>query len=142
MAVLLRPRDVYGRFVKQLRSAVARIPPGKTLVFQKKLSLEALRKLVLLTPVDTGRARGGWILQVGAPSRWIPGKQNVDPDGESTVMTGRQFLEELQPFGAVFISNNVEYILHLEHGTSKQAPQGMLKLTVHALLSMFRRNVT
>ena len=43
--------------------------PDEVVLFQKKMVLEALRRLTSKTPVDTGRAKGNWQTSIGAPIR-------------------------------------------------------------------------
>lgn len=71
-----------------------------------KTTLDAHRELVLATPVDTGQARQGW---------------------EATTPT-----EEGQ---VGIVENNVEHIVYLNDGHSKQAPTGF----VEAIVDKFNR---
>ena len=99
-----------------------------SLLFQKRLALEGLKRVVNRTPVDTGRARGGW--QVGR-SDSESDNGNIDGGGASTVASGLSVIDRISiPFGTIVIFNNVEYIVFLEEGSSAQAPQGMVDLTV------------
>lgn len=101
------------------------------LQFQKRLALEGLRRVVQRTPVDTGRARGGW--QVAAIANDAAGG-DPDPSGSSTVSAGLSIIDAITiPFGTIVIFNNVEYIVFLEEGSSQQAPQGMVALTIAEL---------
>ena len=105
-------------------------------VMQKKVVLEALRRLVEKTPVDTGRARGNWQVTIASPAE---GQVEVtDSDGAATLVKGLASLIGLPNFQIVWISNNVDYIEKLEHGGSKQAPEGMLAITFEELRNMFR----
>jgi len=106
-------------------------------LLQRTLALEALRRLVLRTPVRTGRARGGWQLAINArPKGQIDDK---DKKGAATIGKGLEKLGSL-PFGCVvWIANNVEYIVRLEEGHSKkQAPKGMFRVTVNDLIQIMR----
>jgi len=102
----------------------------------RKIVLEALRRLVMKTPVDTGRARGGWQVTIGSPAEGQTGKQ--DKEGRETIAKGLPALKDFDPYQIVWISNNVDYIEFLEHGSSEQAPAGMLAITVEELRTMFR----
>lgn len=110
--------------------------PKEAIAFQKKIVLEALRKLVMRTPVDTGRAKGNWQVSIGDP---LIGKlETLDKEGQETVAKGLAAIADLPPYQVVWISNNLDYIELLEDGRSKQAPNGMLKLTVAELRQMFQ----
>jgi hypothetical protein len=112
------------------------MPTNLIVPFHKKITFEAAKRLIQRTPVDTGRARGGWITTVGAPSTQVGGED--DKQGDSTLKKSVAALSNLTPFQVIYITNNVEYIEVLENGHSKQAPRGMLKTTVHDLAQMFK----
>jgi hypothetical protein len=104
--------------------------------FQKKIVLEALRRLAFRTPVDTGRARGNWQVTIKMPAQGtLP---LCDKTGDEVVAKGVAAISLLPPGQVVWISNNVEYIEFLEEGSSRQAPHGMLRVTVEELRSLFR----
>lgn len=123
--------------------------PQKASVFQKKIALEALRGLVFMTPVDTGRARGNWQVDIDAIPLTVIGSRE-EYKGRKASKTdiqteefreGQMKILGMQPNAAghvIFIVNNVEYIIYLEEGRSKtQAPDGMRDVTFQNLLEMF-----
>jgi hypothetical protein len=86
-------------------------------------TLELFRGVILATPVDKGRARGGWTTSVGAPAA---SPERLDPSGNSAVSE----VIEKTPEGAgqvTYLSNDLPYIMALEEGSSKQAPEGMIR---------------
>ena len=99
--------------------------------FQKRIALEALGRVVQKTPVDTGRARGGW--QAGErDSEAETGR--LDTLGGATEAAGLSAINAVsEPFGVIVIFNNVRYIVFLEEGSSQQAPQGMVATTIREL---------
>ena len=120
-----------------------------------KIGLEALRRIVLRTPVDTGRARGNWQVSIGSPIETVV--ETMDPSGQQVIEDGTRIIadwsmsspsivsgvltavqKDLGAFPTVWISNNVPYILWLEDGSSKQAPAGMVGLTIQELEGMFQ----
>lgn len=118
------------QFVLDIDKFVEGRVPSEVLLIQKKLALEALRRLVFKTPRKTGRAAGNWQVELGASPE---GERLMeDPIGE-----GLAKLAELDPYETVFIGNNVPYIEFLENGSSKQAPEGMVAVTVAELREMF-----
>ena len=76
------------------------------------------------TPFDTGRARAGWIWQTHSKSNWIPPKGHYPQFGPPPVVSSFALGDTL------YLANNVEYIKVLEDGWSKQAPAGMVKVTL------------
>jgi len=119
-------------FNRELTTLAKRLPAESVKVLQRKIVLEALSRIVLKTPVDTGRARGNWQTTV-----------NTSPDDEKLssdpVADGLGAIAKVPDFAIVYITNNVPYIVYLESGTvSKQAPQGMVAITVEELRGMFQ----
>jgi len=87
-------------------------------------TLELFRGVILATPVDTGRARGNWQTAPGSP---VAGETDrLDKSGGEAIAE----VESKTPQGAgqvTYLSNNLPYIVQLEEGSSKQAPEGMVK---------------
>jgi len=94
---------------------------------------------VQTTPVDTGRARGNWRVQIGAPNVDAD-EDDFDPDGSVTAAEGAAVASTWKIGDApIYISNNVRYITFLDQGSSAQAPNGISALAVQAGLDVFRR---
>jgi hypothetical protein len=83
-----------------------------------------LRRVVMKSPVKTGRFRGNWQVGVGVmPSGEL---DTVDASGSSTIALGVSHVPQ-QAAGAVyFIANNLPYAQALEDGHSTQAPPGAM----------------
>ncbi len=103
--------------------------PGRRNVLNG-LAFEFLGRVIKRTPVDTGRARGGWasyLLANGKPvakqgTGWAQGvKEGLFVESFS----GRE--------GSIALVNAVPYIVFLEFGYSQQAPQGMMRLTLREM---------
>ncbi|WP_236225551.1 hypothetical protein [Pseudomonas pseudonitroreducens] len=76
------------------------------------------------TPVDTGRARGNWVTTTDKPAQ---GEINREDKSGSAVISE---IVTKTPEGAgqeTFMSNSLPYIDKLEYGSSKQAPNGMVR---------------
>lgn len=124
----------------------------------KKIGLEALRRIVMKTPVGNpdlwkkppkvtparpryvgGRARANWMVTINVPP--IGMRDLKDPSGSSTVSDGAGTIASIPPEAAldteIHITNNLPYIVALEKGHSRQAPRGMVQLTVAELNAMF-----
>jgi hypothetical protein len=94
----------------------------------KKISMMALRGVVLKSPVDTGRFRGNWNVSIGAAD-WST-TEEVDKDGSDTLMKGNAVIRSIPEYKVIWICNGLPYARALETGWSKQAPAGMVALTV------------
>lgn len=80
-------------------------------------------RLVQRTPVDTGRARAGWYIE-GEPSEWKPAPGEYEKaKAEAAAVISQEVLklEALSKADVIYIMNNVEYILPLEVGWSRQS---------------------
>lgn len=91
--------------------------------FIRLIALDLYSRITKRTPVDTGRARAGWAISVNAPSNYVP------PEG-TAVQLVQSDLSGFNLDQVIYIVNNVNYIVYLEDGTSKQAPAGMVAISM------------
>lgn len=98
------------------------------------LVAELLSMIVRSTPVKDGYARGGWYVTTGRAGTSAP--RAPDKDGGLTILAGIMALRGASPFKDVFINNDVPYIEDLENGSSGQAPEGMVRVSLSAFKSM------
>lgn len=104
----------------------------EALLIVRKIVIDAYARIVDRTPIDTGRARASWQFGVNAEP---DGKV---PDGDykakiaGIVAENVAQIAEASP-GKWFIANHLDYIEALEAGWSKQAPAGMVGLTLREL---------
>lgn len=85
-------------------------------------------ELIFRTPVDTGRARANWQLGVNAINKKV-NLNTFDPEGDATSNKLYSLIPKNVLGLSIYIANSVPYIYDLENGRSKQAPNGMIKLT-------------
>lgn len=100
-----------------------------------------LQAIVLPTPVDEGRARSNWLVTVGSPSGitiepHVKGSKGSTGDANVRV-TIEQGTAQIGTYaspdqGAVYISNNLPYIVRLNQGWSAQAPAGFVEIGIAA----------
>ena len=78
------------------------------------------QRLVQRTPMDTGRARAGWHIEA-QEDEWAP------PEGDYRNQISRRIAEEVNKLPAltkadvIYVMSNIQYILPLEAGWSKQS---------------------
>lgn len=89
----------------------------------RKATLRLFRSVVLRTPVDTGRARANWNVSFGAADYSVTVSTN-----QARGLAEAEKALALPVGGITYISNGLPYIRLLEHGYSRQAPQGMVRL--------------
>lgn len=107
------------------------------------LCLEISRRVIMRTPVDTGRARGSWVSGFGAvPS----GQGGIDKGGSSTLGAVSGVVAGYVLGKTFYLVSNLPYINVLEYGRypnppkggsgktsggfSIQAPRGMVRVTL------------
>lgn len=107
-----------------------------TNLFVQRVGLEVLQRVVLKTPVDTGRARGGWDVGFGVPSSFVPGDQHRrkfknsknekkreaeftargSSGGARSLARSTEKISNSRLGPHMILTNNVEYIEVLERG--------------------------
>lgn len=112
---------------KNLRSWIVKATGEDVAKLKKKVAVVLLREVVKRTPVDTGWARMHWRVDETGSSD-LPGSA---PAGS----TAGQYADSapaasnalaLSGRGAIYIYNNVPYIVPLENGHSKQMGKGQM----------------
>ena len=108
--------------------AWASLTTSQVRTVRRMIALKVFRRVILRTPVDTGRARANWQATVGSP---VQGPiDSVDPTGAGSVSTILPAIGAVQGDEPIFLTNNLPYIERLETGWSQQAPAGMVAITV------------
>jgi len=86
------------------------------------------RSCIAKSPVDTGRFRGNWQFGIGAANT-ANGSPSDKSGGASEIRIVNGVMSA-QMGTKLFVTNSLPYARRLEYGHSKQAPQGMVRLTV------------
>lgn len=113
------------------------LPPKVIVLLHKKIALEALKRVVQKSPVDTGRFRGNWMASIGVKSTDASGQN--DPSGSSSLGRGSAVIGNIQPYTVIYLTNNLPYAERLENGWSKRAPQGMVTVTAAEIKAHFAK---
>lgn len=99
----------------------------------QKITFELFRDVVLMSPVDTGRFRGNWTVARGNPD--FTTSERTDKSASAAVAAEALNL----PVGSiVWLANGLPYARALEYGHSKQAPHGMVRLSLARLYKHLR----
>lgn len=109
-------------------------------------------KVVRISPVDTGLFRGNWQLTVDEETSGVLARE--DQTGDSTVAAIASKANKLTAGQVAYILNHVEYGYDLEYGTyngptakvteegfSRQAPEGMVRVTASRFTSIVNEAV-
>jgi hypothetical protein len=164
--------DTYREWDVDLRRAEKALVPGEILKLQRRLVFLTLgaavelapgrfrrvRGIILMTPVDTGRARGSWNVSLGRPdpSYSLTGPRRRPPG----VAEATAAMRGLGVYQEVWIASGLPYMPMLEYGgypdppehgswdkrarkwvvksvggRSRQAPQGMVRVTWQGVLA-------
>ena len=94
--------------------------------FVRKTAIDLTTSIIKSTPVDTGRARANWFVSFESAIEDITDDTNSAKalsNATNTILKGK--------IGKyIYIQNNLDYIVGLEYGKSKQAAQGMVRINV------------
>jgi hypothetical protein len=121
-------------FDKALDAAIAALPEMANDI-KIRSALDLMNRIILMTPVDTGRARGNWQLTQRSPAEGEIPENDANVSSAETppsaiMKQAEQTATGSQPGDDIWISNNLPYIEVLEEGHSKQAPHGMVALAL------------
>lgn len=121
---------------------MAELAVGEMRAMIVKAILNGFGRLVQSTPQDTGRAQAGWQISGDASvADYMPplirrpkGREDVEKVGGSDILPEYvDIIRKAVPSGmdlteadVIYIVNNVEYVMMLEAGWSKQAPRGFI----------------
>ena len=104
----------------------------------RKIGLEVYSSVVMRSPVDTGRFRGNWNVSL---ANFDPSVSELtDKEGAASIARASISIADYKG-GSIYISNNLPYAKRLEDGWSKQAPVGMLRITVVEFQQMVNKVV-
>lgn len=93
----------------------------------QKIALEAFTRVILRSPVDTGRFRGNWLVSIGSAQGGFT--EDVDPSGVIIISDVKETVLTLKAGQTIYLVNNLPYARRLEYGYSTQAPEGMVRIT-------------
>lgn len=120
------------QFNKALEDFAKKAIPAQVTALQKKIALDVVAGAVQLTPVDSGRARGGWQAVIGEGTDEKLDRK--DKTGRETIADASGVIAKVPDFDVITIQNNVEYIGFIEEGTDKMPPVGMVRRTVQRVI--------
>ena len=101
----------------------------------RAFGLHGLTSLVLKTPVDTGRLRGGWAITIGRASD--ANSTRLDKAGSSTISSGKTQIANANFGDVLILQNNVEYGIFINDGTPRIRPHRMVERTADELQNLF-----
>lgn len=107
----------------------------------RKIAFDLFSAIVKKTPVDTGRARSSWTVGVGYPNTSVAPETKRKRSAARATEKSLSQLRKLARFKlgqSIYLLNNLDYVIFLEEGSSKQAPYGMVRLSIGEIRAQFR----
>lgn len=104
----------------------------------RQATLQLLGSILLRSPVDTGRFRGNWNAGIDQPNRatndrvypgGTPEARGAAASAEAQVRA-RTVLNTFTSGEQIWLSNGLPYAIELEYGHSKQAPSGLVRVSI------------
>ena len=86
-----------------------------------------------------GRFRANWQIGIGAANESVT--DDIDRAGGATIARLTAVAKAAKAGGVIYITNSLPYADRLERGHSKQAPQGMVRLTMLDLPDALRASL-
>jgi hypothetical protein len=85
-------------------------------------------RIIKKTPVDEGTLRGNWQASIGQPVQTTI--ERMDKNGKASASDVAREGQRLNIGSVFYMTNNLPYAAAIEFGSSKQAPQGMMRIEV------------
>lgn len=114
-------------FEKSIENFIKKAKKNPELVV-RQVTIKLYSQIILASPVDTGRFRMNWQATYGSPATGII--IGDDPSGSRAIARATNFVMNSPEWDEFRFTNNLPYAERLEYGYSRQAPQGMVRVTV------------
>jgi hypothetical protein len=103
----------------------------------RKVTQGMFKRVIMRSPVDTGRFRGNWQTAIGSvPSGTLDLDDKI---GKATVAKSEAVTMGVKAGDTITLVNNLPYGPRLENGWSGQAPNGMVSLTAQKFQQVVRQ---
>ncbi|UOX39700.1 hypothetical protein [Escherichia phage vB_EcoS_SCS31] len=128
-------------FEKSIADWINRADKGFEIVVANTVTKTA-NAIVDLFPVDTGRFKANWQITANSPAQ-----QSVIDYDKTRDQTKRALARQARAVArangtkVIYITNRLDYSIHLEYGGSGQAPTGILGLLQAGLVRYFQEAV-
>lgn len=90
--------------------------------------IDLAQKVIVRSPVDTGRFRNNWNSSIGTPNSATTTAS--DASGSKAKAQAVNTIKSMDMGSTFYMTNNLPYAKRLEFGYSDQAPSGMVRITV------------
>lgn len=114
----------------------------RKVTMNKAIAMTAIRlgtNIIERTPVDTGRAKGNWMSAYGSADT---GTSESRSGSQAIAALSVKFtVAEVGRNSSIYITNSLPYVQKLEYGSSKQAPNGMVRISIAEFRDILTREV-
>jgi hypothetical protein len=115
-------------------------------MFIKQIAIEAFRRVIDRTPIDTGRLCGNWVPSFDTPAYEVSSRGDIT--GAATVARMTRAVMSFPMFKSMYMTNSLPYAAVVEYGLypnppksgtktaggfSKKAPAGMVRITAEEI---------
>ena len=110
---------------------------GQTEIMARKVMLDLFSRVIMKSPVDTGRFRANWNVGYGSPDT------TTTNSTDSALGKVTKEIVSAELGGKIYLSNSLPYSHVLEFGRasgkpgSLQAPQGMVRISLIEITSVY-----
>ncbi len=94
----------------------------------RKIALDLFRRVIMKSPVLSGRFKGNWQVAIGSIPAGVLAID--DKSGTATISKMTAAVLGLKAGQVIYLVNNLAYARKLEYGHSKQAPAGVVRTTL------------
>jgi hypothetical protein len=94
----------------------------------RQVTIKLYSQIIMASPVDTGRFRMNWQVSNNKPATGVLIAD--DPSGSRAIGRMTAYVTTSEEWENFCFTNNMPYADRLEYGWSRQAPQGMVRITV------------
>lgn len=110
---------------------------GNIDLVHRKVAIDLFRRVIMKSPVDLGTFKSNWQCAIGSiPSGVL---NTVDKSGTATIARMSAVAATFKVGQVIYLVNNLAYARPLEYGHSKQAPGGMVRLSVAEFGAVIRK---
>lgn len=96
----------------------------------KKVCFDLSNSIIANVPIDSGRAKGSFFPDIDKVSNEVNAIDDVDKSGSKSNARVANTTNRLKVGSSFTLTSNLDYILGLEYGKSKQSPKGFVGLNI------------
>ncbi len=96
----------------------------------RKVCFDLSNSIITNVPIDSGRAKGSFFPDIDKVSNEVNAIDDVDKSGSKSNARVANTTNRLKIGSSFTLTSNLDYILGLEYGKSKQSPKGFVGLNI------------